>query len=287
MFAANIPPTYARVLVALVLLPACGLENSFGWTDGSSSGAAGTVEPEPTDGPAPTGGAAQTSALASTSSDDAVGTGSGSSSGGEPPTATGEVTTGGATSTGGGSTGSGSSGSTGGELPEYCDGPMLDYGCLGQKPTQLAITIDAGLTVDANTSADIVIDTSTCGDPTRPATGLVVDVGLADACLFSMKLGLACPSGQVLDLLAPEGCGACSDVAKEYRVIFRTTAPAECSVCDFADADACLLRPVGQDLCEFLASCDFASGEPWKLHVEAGDSPLTVTSVGLRLLLDD
>ncbi len=205
-----------------------------------------------------------------------------------------ETTTGGVTSA---STGvsndatTAESGSTGGStddggLPDYCQGPVLDYGCNGPWKDELAITVQTELTVPPDASADIEVSTSECGDATRRAAGLVVDVGLESACYWSMTLSIVCPSGQALALTAPGMCDPCSDIANPFHAIFRTTAPLDCTVCDFGE-DSCKLRPAGDDLCAFLASCEFPADKPWILRIQTGDSPVTIGSVALRLALAD
>lgn len=253
-------------------LPTTGGPGSTG-----SSGSTGPGSTEPgstgTGSTEPTGGttAALTSSEATTGSLD----GSETAAGGSTETSAGETTT------DGGSEDEGSSGSTGVDIP-LCGEPLVDFKCFGKGDDELLAKAETDAVVPANTTQDIPVDISECGgDPTRRAYGLVVDVALQDACLWSMELSIVCPSGEALALTTPNMCGPCAQVAA-YHAVFRQSFEPDCTECDFNNMQ-CIMAPVGGDVCPFLAGCQFDSGEPWALRVKAGATPVTIPSVALHL----
>ena len=166
-----------------------------------------------------------------------------------------------------------------------CGIPILDYKCFGAGPEEFLASVQSDVTVPPNSTVDIEIDVTECGDPARRVAGLVVDVELLNACLWSMELSIVCPSGEALQLTTAGMCGVCSDVPKSYHVIFRQSGEVDCTECSFLDT-LCIQAPGGGDLCPYLASCQFIGGEPWALRVKTGDTPVTVPSVGLHIALD-
>lgn len=246
-----------------------------------STGSSGSTGPGPTEtgstglgSTEPTGGmtAALTSSEATTGSPD----GSETSAGGSTETSAGETTT------GGGSGDEGSSGSTGVDIP-LCGEPLVDFKCFGAGDDELLAKVETDAVVPANTTQDIPVDISECGgDPTRRVYGLAVDIGLQDACLWSMELSIVCPSGEALALTTPDMCGPCAQVAA-YHAVFRQSFEPDCTECDFNNLQ-CILAPAGGDICPFLAGCQFDLGEPWALRVKAGATPVTIPTVALHLV---
>ncbi len=175
------------------------------------------------------------------------------------------------------------------DLPEICEGDSLslNFKCDPESVDSLFIEVP-GETVAPNTTVDIDLPISECGDGTRAAAGFVARVRLKDACMWSMRMSLVCPAGSELELTSPDGCSEdCAVVPGVFDAIFQTTGASSCFACNLMNGE-CNRQPSGEqnwNICGFLQECFENSDQPWKLRVEAGDSEVQVESVALEMAL--